>query len=81
MGHLIPDLRVGEDLEKGVSNLLGVGGVDQQAMVQRGHDVHGPPVLSRYRGDPVRSRLPGVISQGIMISGVTMPGFPYFSTR
>lgn len=52
--HLIPNLCVSQNVDEGVCNLLGVGGVHHQAMVQRRHDIHRTAILCCHCGHTMR---------------------------
>ena len=57
LAHLLPLLGLCQNLDQGISDLLATVGVHQQAMMQRGHDVHWPPVLGGHCRHSVRSSL------------------------
>lgn len=69
MAELLPQLRIGQDLEHLVGDVGGIRRVHQETVVQGGHDVHGPPVLGGHRGYPVRRSLQ-MRRQGAGITGV-----------
>mmetsp|Transcript_1862 Transcript_1862/g.5451 ORF Transcript_1862/g.5451 Transcript_1862/m.5451 type:complete len:740 (-) Transcript_1862:804-3023(-) len=65
-GHGLPGAVVGQDLQQLIAQLLAVGGVHRDSVVQSLHDVHGPSILSGHRGHSMRRRLDDGETEGFL---------------